>query len=317
VEKFVAHLGVFSLVFLLILSGTSMGGVSIEAGSGMNNRGNLQGDTDFYFVHLTDTHVMSTIFEPSGLSKTRLRMALDHVCSFEPKPAFIVITGDLMNWGGSWISGALNSRAFVSCFYQKDGELYADANYSVPVYTTPGNHDYFFVRNLNNYHRLIEDEDRYIVNYSGMSLLFMTSGPAFFGDGAGLYDSDMIWLDHALDACNSSLEVVLMHHPAVNGRGEQGMMMGVLARNRDAFVEACETHHVELVLAGHTHRSLVYDGNESTYNNTLAINCGVCPTLFVQTDDCSDNINYRNVSVISGTVWLGSTVKIHVDDQWV
>jgi UDP-2,3-diacylglucosamine pyrophosphatase LpxH len=241
-------------------------------------------------------------------------MALDTVCSFEPKPAFVVITGDLMHWGGNYVSGALNCRAFVGCFHQKDGQLYADAKYVVPVYTTPGNHDFFFVRNLNNYHRLIKNEDRYIVNYSGTSLFFMTSGPAFFDGGAGLYDDDMMWLEHALDVCNSSLKFVLVHHPAVNERDEQGKMEGVLSRNRDAFVVECEAHHVELVLNGHTHHSIVYDGNESTYNDTIAMNCSIYPTLFVQTDDCSDNINYRNVSVIQGMMWLGSTVRIHVDD---
>jgi 3',5'-cyclic AMP phosphodiesterase CpdA len=293
-----------------------MGGMTIEVKSDMTDRCDVHFNNDFYFVQLTDTHVMSTVFEQSGLSIMRLRMALDHVCSFEPKPAFVVITGDLTNWGGSYISGALNCRAFASCFYQKDGQLYADVNHSVPVYTTPGNHDYFFVRNLNNYHRYINDEDRYIVNYSGMSLLFMASGPAFFGDGAGLYEDDMGWLVHSLDVCNTSMKVVLMHHPAVNERNAQGRMIGVLARNRDAFVAACEDHHVELVLNGHTHRSIVYEGNESMVNDSIALNCSMFPTLFVQTDDCSDNINYRNVSVISGTVWLGSTVKIHVDDQW-
>ncbi len=308
--------GVVFLVVLLLINGSSLGATGIETPRTVRSEGGDRHDVnEFYFVHLTDTHVMSKLFEPSGLSMMRIRMALDRFCSFVPKPAFVVITGDLVHWGGSWVSGALNCRAFAGCFYQQNGTLFADTNHTIPVYTTPGNHDYFFVRNLDNYHRYIDDEDRYIVNCSGVSLVFMTSGAAFFGDGAGLSDDDMAWLDHALDVCNTSAEIVLMHHPAINTRNGQGVMEGVLARNREAFVSACNAHHVELVLAGHTHRSRVYDSNESVYNDSLGLNCSLYPTLFVQTDDCSDNINFRNVTVSGRTVWLESTVRIHVNDS--
>jgi Icc-related predicted phosphoesterase len=302
------------LGFLVILSGCSLSERSIPAKSEMNNAsGTLGAGTLFYFIQLTDTHVMSKVFDPSERSKLRLELALGRICSFDPKPAFVVITGDLTNWGGSWLSGALNCRAFASCFFQRGGQLYADENYSIPVYTTPGNHDYFFVRNLDNYHRFINKETRYIINYSDMSLLFMGSGPALLTGGAGLYDDDMMWLDHALDVCNASMKVVLMHHPAVNERGKYGVMSAVLARNREAFVTMCEASHVELVLTGHTHHSMVYDGTEHTYNDSMALNCSLYPTLFVQTDDTAIDINYRNVTVSGTSVWLGSTVRIPVD----
>ena len=129
-------------------------------------------NNDFYFIHITDTHVMNKIFDLNEVSKKRLRSLLDYVCSFEKKPAFIVITGDLTEWGGSRISGALNFRAFTSCFYEKNDSLYADAEYSIPVFTTPGNHDYYFNRNLTNYHRFIHPDDRYDYTISGCKLVF-------------------------------------------------------------------------------------------------------------------------------------------------
>ena len=142
------------------------------------------------------------------MSKKRLRSLLDHVCSFEEKPAFIVITGDLTEWGGSRISGALNCHAFASCFYKKNTSLYADKNYSIPVFVTPGNHEYCYNRNLTNYHRFINSVDRYSVKYQDVSLFFINSGPNYYEepynwleniDGDGLYDDDIEWLENHLD----------------------------------------------------------------------------------------------------------------------
>jgi predicted MPP superfamily phosphohydrolase len=61
----------------------------------------LKENDDFYFVQITDTHVMHKMFNRNEISKNRFRSVLTHICSFDNKPAFIVITGDLTNWGGS------------------------------------------------------------------------------------------------------------------------------------------------------------------------------------------------------------------------
>lgn len=295
----------------MLLNGITVGGTTTNtAGQHKNDANDRTGANQFYFVQLTDTHVMSKVFDPDESSMKNLQKALEHVCSFEKKPAFIVVTGDLTNWGGSWISGALNCLAFTSCLYKKDGRFYADANCSVPVYTTPGNHEYIYTRNLMNYHRYIKTDDRYIVNYSDATLFFLNSGPMTFDDGAGLTDSDMTWLDGALDNCTAHFKIVLMHHPAVNTRNEQGRMSGVIARNREAFVASCENHSVELVLTGHTHQARIFDGNEKTYEDPTSLNCSLYPTLFVQTDDCHKEIHYRNVTIIGNNVWLEHCVKV-------
>ena len=274
---------------------------------------------DFYFVHITDTHVMHKMFDRNENSKNRFKSILAHVCSFENKPSFIVVTGDLTNWGGSWISGALNCKAFTSCFYEKDGQFYADENYSVAVYTTPGNHDYNFNRNLKNYHKFIENESRYIVNYGDVSLFFMDSGPSYYGkpydwinniDGAGLCSCDIQWLKDAFDNCSSDYKIVLMHHPAIDTRGDTGQMHDVIARNREVFIDLCEEYDVELVLTGHTHSSRVFDESEYSYVFNDSLNCSLYSTLFVQTDDCKQGVHYRNVSIIGNDIWLENTVEL-------
>ena len=323
-KKLKLQCGAIIILFILLLSGMTVGGVIKKRVIDSNKEGE-DGffSNDFYFVHITDTHVMSTVFDHNEVSKKRFQSVLNKVCSFERKPAFIVITGDLTEWGGDRISGALNCLAFVSCLYKKDGQFYADADYSIPVYTTPGNHDYSYNRDLMNYHRFIEINDRYIVNYSDVSLFFMNSGPNYFGelynwvkniDGDGLYDCDMNWLENALNNCSSHIKIVLMHHPAVNVRDENGKMWGVIARNREAFVTLCEEYGVEVVLAGHTHEPRIFDGNETFYSDNTSLNCSLYSTLFVQTDDCREGVHYRNMSIRGADVWLERCVEVNVSD---
>lgn len=281
---------------------------------------------DFYFVHLTDTHVRHKSFDRNQVTTKIFKSVIEHVTSFNEKPAFIVITGDLVEWGGSGVSGALNCQTFVSCLYEKNDQLYANADYSVPVYTTPGNHDYCFNRNLKNYHKFIDknhidDNDRYVVTYGDVSLFFMDSGPNYYSDptdwldilGDGLYDCDIEWLDDALSSCSSQHKIVLMHHPAVNKRNEKGEMVNVIARNREEFVELCETYDVDLVLTGHTHHAVVYDADENwTKYENLPLNCSQNPTLYVQSDDCKEGCHYRNITIIGEDIWLEESEEIDV-----
>ncbi len=284
----------------------------------------FQNNDDFYFVHLTDTHIKHKLYDITEKTKARLSTVIDHIISFEKKPAFIVITGDLTEWGGSGVTGALNCMAFADCFYEMDGQLYADEELSIPVYTTPGNHDYCFNRNLKNYHKYIDknhidENDRYIVTHENVSLFFMDSGPNYYLNpftwidicGEGFYNCDIEWLEDSFKN-TSQKKIVLMHHPAVNKRNKWGFIGGVLIRNRENFIDLCDEYDAELVLAGHTHHAVVYDSNQNLYND-LPLNSSMYPTLHVQSDDCKGSIHYRNISIIGDDIWVEESVELKTD----
>ena len=282
-------------------------------------------ENDFYFVQITDTHVLNKKFDKNETSTKRLKCVIENITSFKTKPAFIVITGDLCDWGGGDKTGELNYQAFISCFYKKDNMLYADSTHSIPVYTLPGNHDYMWENNLKNYHKYvdknhIDTNDKYTVTYSDVSLFFMNSGSNYVSNprdwtrvkGSGLYDDDIKWLENELKECKNKHKIILMHHPAVNSKDKSGEMTSVIARNREKFVNLCEEYNVELVLTGHTHSSRIFDAEEKRYSeNDLPFNCSRYPTLYVQTDDCKEGVHYRNISVTNDNVWLEKTQKIN------
>jgi predicted MPP superfamily phosphohydrolase len=271
---------------------------------------------EFYFVQITDTHIRHKIVDRPEATTKRLTTVLHKIKSFENPPAFVVITGDLCEWAGSDPIGALNCQAFLSCFYEDNDQLYTDSNLTIPVYTTPGNHDYVISRNLKNYHAYIdknhiEDEDRYIITYGNVSLFFMDTGPNYYSNpfilfewhGVGLYDTDIQWLEEELINCTSPYKIILMHHPAV---GEE---QDLFIKNREQFVDLCENYEVEIVLAGHTHNAKVYDVNLNKYE-TFPLNCSKYSTLYVQSDDCKQGIHYRNISFSAEDLWIETNEEI-------
>lgn len=312
------------LFSILLFNGLAIGGFNQEIVDNDKSEMIFQSDDDFYFVHLTDTHIRHKLFDRYETTKEILTTVIEHVISFEKEPAFIIITGDLTEWGGSGISGALNCIAFADCFYENDGQFYADEGFTIPVYTTPGNHDYCFNRNLKNYHRFIDknhvdEKDRYNVTYGDLKLFFMDSGPNHYWHprywtdivGDGLYEGDIDWLEDELSSCTSEKKIVLMHHPAINRRRDNGDMGGVIFRNREEFIELCETYNVDLVLAGHTHNSRVYDSDEELYDE-YPINSSLYSTLYVQSDDCKEGCHYRNITIIGKDIWLEESVELNV-----
>jgi len=279
--------------------------------------------TGFYFVHISDTHVAAKWYDHNETRKQWLTFLLKNIASFTTPPAFVVITGDLVEWGEGFF-GALNYHAFTQCFFINHTQLYADRNCSIPVYFTPGNHDYYPYRVLWNYHLFVkrlhvEEHDHYIITYKNLSLLFMDSGPnsyATYDDkinslAVGLSNDDIDWLNESLKASSTAYKIVLMHHPAINLRNQDDVMYDVFIHHREQFIELCENNDVDVVLAGHTHEARVFDAEEHLYEN-VPLNTSHYSTLFVQSDDCKEGVHYRNVSFIGNDLWIEPSQEVHV-----
>ena len=290
---------------------------------------------EFYFIQITDTHVMHRLFDKDERYKNRFSDLIEHINSFENKPAFVVVAGDLVSSGKGFI-GRLNYKAFLDCVYKDEGRLYADPDFEIPIYTQPGDHDYLFGLNLLNYHRLIDTEhvvwnnnildllesrqlsDRYTITYENLTLFFLDTGHIYFSNpaywlhfrGSGLsYWFDIEWLEKEFNNCDSKHKIVLIHHPAINW-GEYD----TISRNQENFIKLCEGFNVELVLSGQTHASRVFDKNKNFYpNDALPLNCSSYSTFYVQTDACKEGCFYRNITISGNDVWLNPCEQICIE----
>ena len=310
------------LIFFMISGIVVAGSIQNQIDEPASSINENQGRNDFYFIHITDTHVVHKLYDHNETRKHWLISLLEDITSFDKPPAFVVITGDLVEWGEGFL-GALNYHALLDCFYKNNTKLYADKNCSIPVYFTPGNHDYYPNRRLYNYHLFVDrthikDNDRYVITYENLSLFFMDSGPNYYAKpsdwadslGVGLTNRDITWLDERLSNCTTNHKIVLMHHPAVNIRNEKGELYDVFVHNREKFIEVCEKYDVDAVLAGHTHEPRVFDAEEHLYEN-LPINSSKYPTLFVQSDDCKEGVHYRNISIVGNDIWIEQSQEIN------
>jgi predicted MPP superfamily phosphohydrolase len=322
-KKLKLIVGSFFLVLLMINSTVISGSFQNQIYYNATPINEQKGTNDFYFIHITDTHVVHKLYDHSETRKHWLISLLQYVTSFDKPPAFVVITGDLVEWGEGFL-GALNYCAFIDCFYKNNTQYYADKNRSIPVYFTPGNHDYYPNRHLYNYHLFVDrthirDNDHYTITYQNLSLFFMDSGPNSYAKpsdrenslSVGLTNKDILWLEEQLLTCTTKNKIILMHHPAINIRNENGGLYDVFIHNRERFIKLCEQYDVDVVLAGHTHDPRVFDAGEHLYEN-LPINSSEYPPLFVQSDDCKESVHYRNISIVGRDVWIEQSQEVNI-----
>ena len=308
-------------IFLVLLFGSV-----ISAGLSKNinkpHKISVNESEDYYFIQITDTHIIHEKFQENKTSINRLKLALREINSIKEKPKFVVMTGDLVEWGGKKDAGELNYQAFKDCFYENNNQLYVDSECKIPLYSIPGNHDYLWETSLENYHKYISNQDRYVLKYYDTTFIFMDSGSNAIKHpkdwlrtkGTGLSDEDIEWLTTELEKCTTKNKIILMHHPAVNNRDSLGEMGAVISKNRGNFVSLCEEYNVELVLCGHTHSSRVFDADENRIKD-YPMNCSNYPTLFVQSEDCTEDAYYRNISFVDGHIFLEENVKIEFNEK--
>ena len=264
-----------------------------------------------YFIQLTDTHV-NELFWPAPMAgrgtTERFTSMIQKISYLNPLPKFIIISGDLVDWGGgSW--GVDSYNAFNNVLSSLD-----DLN--IPVLFAPGNHDWLpapdelilaggalllggipltmFVLSswlipagIDNYHSFIKSNDDYSWDYENYHIVSMNSGhadPHIWDDYcSGLTDPQIDWLENDLDMLDGNdddqdtsgkLKFVFMHHP-----------YRYLSDNIQDFLDICNEYEVAMILAGHHHQNYELDENfnfdEDDINN---------PKNFYSSNKCNEMI---------------------------
>ncbi|HEY3269256.1 MAG TPA: PQQ-binding-like beta-propeller repeat protein [Armatimonadota bacterium] len=119
------------------------------------------GVTPFTFAHMSDTHIADT---PSH--DANLKRAVDEWNAMDPRPAFVIHTGDITEMG--------QEEQFAR--YEQD-----IAAAKMPVHNTPGNHETRWADKSIN---------RFAEHYGSPNISFLHNGVRFIGFNAA------IWLEH-------------------------------------------------------------------------------------------------------------------------
>lgn len=312
-----------------------MGGLPLVTGF-VSNNASATSEDDFFFIHLTDTHVGGWRDRDSSEDASAdFQYVQNQILSMSPKPAFVILSGDIVDYGAGML-GAGNYEKLISYLHKNDGIYYLDSSYQIPIHFCPGNHDYYYFvpqgagpYSLDNYHNYLESRDDYTFTYKNTWFCSLDSGHDVFNEGSfilpegsGLTDEQITYLDEQLDSLDGVRnhadysgyhKIIFMHHPVINFNDDNNED-GVISQNRQAFLDICDRYKVDVQLCGHTHRSIIYDKNGNEWND------GSTGTMFVQTASGVDCRAYRKIDVNSNGVFVDgekanpvvSSVKVYV-----
>jgi len=201
---------------------------------------------DITFVHLTDLHIGDHTIDDHLFSNTpeTLKIILAQVATIEPKPSFIVASGDLANSGDS---GS----------YRLLKEIMQTAN--LPVVYALGNHDTRegFYEGMGievDAHNAPYDHDCVL---DGVHVITLDSStPNYIG---GTIEEDQFtWLEQVLDTHPELPKLIVSHHPPALGDGPDYAHWRHLAYEHSTrLADLLKGRNVLGILSGHIHHDRV------------------------------------------------------------
>ncbi|MDD5626664.1 MAG: metallophosphoesterase [Patescibacteria group bacterium] len=292
----------------------------------------------FSFVHITDVHIGGNNFDWSEeKSYCNFALTLEKINTLDPKPAFVLISGDNVEYSkNEWFATFIS---FIDTFTKGSG---------IPVYFVPGNHDrytwygapvsgflgfgddmlrsyhqgtYPYLENLGVKPLIANFESRYdnfSFEYQNYLFIGLDSGEDFALDleagdwqkvnlkdlgpeGNGLADAQISALTRFK---KESKKIIFMHHPVFTGRKDKGERTGgeyedaAIANFRDPFLTYCKLYNVQLVLSGHTHQNQNFDAEGSQIEEL-----GSFDPYFLQTASATKgDFGFRVIEIVGGKV---------------
>lgn len=200
--------------------------------------------TDLTFIHLTDLHLTATVdTHINGQYPVhKLRQILERIRAMEIKPAFLLITGDLVNDGQATEYQMLNAM------------LRELQSFGVPVLLGMGNHD---ARNPFRQVVLGEqvvDEQQpyyYSTEIAGVNVIVLDSQIPNEVPGR-LDDEQLDWLANELTKPVRVGHLIALHHPPVSST--VALLDTMVLTNPADLAAVVATHDNVLgILSGHIH----------------------------------------------------------------
>lgn len=291
----------------------------------------LSSFAQFTFIHLTDIHASGIPFEESDTNAQYFRCSIKEFAALHPKPAFVVVSGDVSNVGNLSPDGmypVLTQYLFPPTLTHPGiGDYYIDSAKTIPIYFLPGNHEYWVALSnppvsndsLPYYEKYLIPDTDYSITTDLAVLVFLRSGSDSTitvenKKGKGLTNEQCSFLRNTLNAHSNKRKIIVMHHPAVNAIGTNSdgtPYTGVInspddcsiANNRDVFLNICDSSHVDVVLGGHEHQNVVANRT----GHVIPEN-GSDSTRYVQTAAVF-NRSYRIITVDSSYVSVSAPLR--------
>lgn len=297
--------------------------------------------SQFNFIHITDLHVGDG--SPEGLigncdvNGTKFNCCIRKYKIMHPKPEFIIASGDISNVGNLPPDGmysAITRHIYPQPLkYPQPGEYYIDMAQTIPIYFTPGNHEYYagivppiFLSEPTYYEEHISPDRDYVLYIGNAVILMVRAGynlpfwegvNPFTAKANGLTDEQCQWMRYQLSAAGNKRKIIVMHQPVQESSGIHLADSasnplpddnGSFENNRTTFRNICDSFHVDVVLFGHTHDNVVL--NRRGYIVDENWRGGV---RYVQTASELDG-SYRVITVRNDFITVGNPARVDCSD---
>ena len=314
----------------------------------------LTAQQSFTFFHVSDIHVstVTSLVNQCDINGAEAKCYLHTFSTMQPKPAFILATGDISNIGNSTAVPGGMYTALTQYLYPKNltypapGALFIDSEQTIPMYFAPGNHEYYttltgisiatqtlpYLDSIPNYVKNIAPDTDYAITTPISVILFMRSGcdisylVSTDPKGTGLTNAQISFIRQNLAANAGKRKIIVMHHPAADLSGvncdgsthaQTDSVSSTFYNNTLQFRNICDSMGVDLVLAGHVHQNVVVDRS----GNQIDENCSTCGTRYVQTGPAFAGC-YRAITVDSNFITVSqprlsctATAVPDIDDE--
>lgn len=249
---------------------------------------NATGATDLTFIHLTDLHLTATeATHVNGQYPARkLRLVIDRIRAMEITPAFLVVTGDLVNDGQPAEYAMLNTLL---------SEL---RSLGMPVLLGMGNHDMrvpFRQVVLGEADGDMQRPYYYSTEISGVNVIMLDS--QIPGKVAGHLGAEQLaWLADELAKPVSVGHLIALHHPPVSSTVA---LLDTMVLTNPAELAAIVAKHDNVlgILSGHIHFNHV-----ARFQNTFSF---TTPAVLYTIDPGVQ----RNLRTLNGSGFAIGTVR--------
>ncbi len=177
----------------------------------------------FTFVHVTDTHITGSVNPVRNLKAIAAELN-----AMNPKPAFVLVTGDL-------------TEAGLPAQWARYQEIMKD--FTMPVYNVAGNHEMKW-SHLGTFglQKYLNQQQRYSFDCGGVHFVGLNSG--VWLQHHGLIDrGELTWLRSDLEKAGRNTPSVLFYHHCPG-----------FIPNEPELLRTIRPYNVRLILVGHGHR---------------------------------------------------------------
>ena len=228
--------------FLLRMAGLTGGALLMNSnlfGSSLSEKGD---NTPLEFAAISDLH-----HENEECDAWFRKLFADIAAS---KAEFALVLGDIANSGKRYS-------------FQKIKDLAAE--YEVPIFTTPGNHDCDLTNTTEVYEEYFPNRLNYSFTRKGWQFIVMDSSDGTKWEKVNIKDSTLLWLDDEMELLDPSLPTVVMTHFPVFHEAPYTLLNG------EEIVKRLQHFNLQLTLSGHYHGKTEYHEDETTLYTQICV----------------------------------------------